>query len=122
MKNDTVKQYVALHAALKREKAELEQRLAEINKALSGQAPPASSAVRRPKARRGPRKRNAMSLREAVVQATSKKALTKDAILEAVQRAGYKFTTNKPMSSINVVLYGRKPKFKNDKGKFSPVK
>ena len=42
-------------------------------------------------------------------------------ILAAVKKEGYKFTTDKPFASINVVLY-TKGQFKNTDGKFSPAK
>jgi hypothetical protein len=41
-------------------------------------------------------------------------------ILVAVEKSGYKFATAKPLNSINVILYGKKPNFNNADGKFSP--
>jgi hypothetical protein len=45
--------------------------------------------------------------------------MTKEQVLEAVQKRGYKFSTNNPMNSLGVVLYGRNPRFNRADGKFS---
>lgn len=100
MKVDSLKQFVALRAALTQEKARLESRLAEINRVL-GTGPEAAARVARLNAGR----RNAMSLREAVARATKDKALTKQEILQAIDKLGYKFTASDPMNSLNVALY-----------------
>ena len=47
--------------------------------------------------------------------------MTKEEILKAVQQAGYRFTTKTPMKSLNPVLYGKKPRFNRQNGKFSPA-
>ena len=47
------------------------------------------------------------------------KAMTKDEILDAVLRSGYVFSTNDPMNSLGVILYGRNFKFKDSRGRFS---
>jgi hypothetical protein len=47
------------------------------------------------------------------------KAMTKHEILDAVLGAGYQFSTDDPLNSLGVILYGKKPKFKNDIGRFS---
>jgi hypothetical protein len=102
MKSDSLKQFVALRTALTQEKAQLESRLAEINRAL-GEAP--ASAPRSIKAPAPGRAANALSLREAVAQVTKDKALTKQQILQAIEKIGYKFTARDPMNSLNVALY-----------------
>jgi hypothetical protein len=134
MKTDSIEQFVALRQSLVAEKASLEKRLKEISAALAGHGAVAAPAIApaiapapapAPKARRGGRRKriaNALSLKEAVVKATAPKALTKPEILKAVLASGYKFATSNPMNSINVVLYGRNPKFANKGGKFSPIK
>ena len=58
-------------------------------------------------------------MKEAIIEATKAKPLAKEEIFEAVKKLGYQFTTKKPMASINVVLYSKNPKFKNQDGKFS---
>ena len=119
---DAVKQFVALRTALTAEKARLEARLAEINRAL-GQGAPASRTIAEQSSARGGRVRakNTMSLKEAVTRVTRNKPMTRNEILEAIRKIGYKFTAKDPMNSLNVTLY-TKGNFKNDKGKFSPAK
>jgi len=106
------------------EKTRLESRLREINSAL-GQGQEAgtarASSISQP-ARRGRRgARSGLSLRDAVLQATAKGPLTKEQILEAVKGFGYRFSTNNPLNSLGVILYGKNPKFKNNDGRFSPM-
>ena len=60
-----------------------------------------------------------MSLKEAVLEALGSGKKTKQEILDAVGRSGYKFTTSNPLNSLGVILYGKKPRFKNDNGYFS---
>jgi hypothetical protein len=47
--------------------------------------------------------------------------LTKEEILEGVKNLGYRFSTSNPLNSLGVILYGKKPKFRNDSGRFSPL-
>ena len=124
MKNDSLKKFAALRTSLVNEKRQLEQRLAEINAVLGSETQAASPAPRRPSASRAAkprRSRNAVSLKMLVKKVTAEKPLTKEQILAAVKKEGYKFTTDKPFASINVVLY-TKGQFKNTDGKFSPAK
>ena len=123
MKTDKLKQYISLHQTLLRERAVLENRLAQIDRALgqntvgngkaAGKAPRPSVSAKRAK--------NPLSLKAAVVKATSAKALTKPEILAAIKKLGYRFTAKDPTNSLNVVLY-TKGQFKNQSGKFSPAK
>ena len=119
MQRDMLKQFVALRESLLAEQAALEERLAQIKAALVGEIDDIPTASG-PRGRR--RAKNTLSLKEAVLQATTGSPVTKEEILQAVQKLGYAFNTTTPMNSINVVLYGKKPKFKNEDGKFSPVK
>jgi hypothetical protein len=125
MKIDALKQFSKLRNALLQERSHLEQRLSQIN-ALVGpetevkHAPTASGRGRR----RGPggrRRRGKMSLREAIIQVTSAKPLTKEEILEAVKKIGYRFSTSKPLASINSHLY-QKGAFVRHNGRFAPGK
>ena len=111
MNVDSIKQYVALRAALKQEKAQLESRLAAINHALSetsGSAAPAAPVAAKAPAsapsRRG-RAANTLSLKEAVLQVLKPGPLAKKDILAAVGKIGYKFTASDPMNSLNTLLY-----------------
>ncbi len=123
MRSDSLKQYVSLRQALIKEKAELEERLEQINEVLRSESPAplpglSSLGIRGRSAVK--RIRNKISLREAVRQVTSKKALTKNEILEAIDKLGYKFTSDNPVNSLNAVLYANK-QFKNANGRFSPA-
>lgn len=123
MKNANVRQYIALQESLRKEKVLLEARLTLVNRALSGTgsselAPkslPPKKKTRKPLARR-----NKMSLKAAVVEATKAKALTKSEILAAVDKLGYRFSAPNPINSLNTILYTDR-QFKNVKGRFSPA-
>ena len=124
MKIDSVRQFLSLQESLRKERAQLEARLAQLNEALGSSqnrvtAP--AAAFKKAAAKRGPRARNEMSLKEAVTQATKDKPLTKPEILEAIKKLGYRFVAKDPMNSLNVTLY-TKGNFKNAGGKFSPAK
>jgi hypothetical protein len=117
MKNDRIKQYVALRDSLLKERAGLVARLDEIEKVLAaGTAAPVASAPRG-----GGRIRNPMSLRQAIVTVTKDRPLTKQQILDAIHKLGYRFISPHPINSLNAVLYANR-KFKNAGGKFSPAR
>ncbi len=117
MRNDSLRQYVSLRDAILQEKSEIEQRLREINHALGEMGgPPGPHSVLRT-ARKG-RNRNSLSLRDAVVEVVKTGPLEKDQILSGVKRLGYTFSTNDPMNSLGVILYGKNPKFLNEGGRF----
>ena len=122
---------MAMRAALAQEKAALEARLAVINRALDGNtaspaAKPGPKPGRKPGAkpgpkpvvRRGPRAKNSMTMKEAIVQALGNKAMSRKDLLEAVLKLGYKFSAKDALSSLSTVLYMDKA-FKNTDGKFS---
>ncbi len=119
VKADALQQYVQLRDALLKEKGALEARLAHINKALGGGA---EALVRTAFGPGRKRAKNKMSLKEAVIQAITSKALTKPEILEAIKANGYKFATKNPMNSLNVLLYSGKTFKKVEGGKFSVAK
>ena len=138
MKAETIELYQRLRAALQQELGDIErerddrkERIAAIEVAIQGSAATASSPRGRKKgasspsagsaAHRGPRADNQMSLKEAIIKVTTDHPLTKEQVLEEVQRIGYKFSTDKPANSVNQALYGDKPGFKNEGGKFSPI-
>jgi hypothetical protein len=60
-----------------------------------------------------------LSLKEAVLKAIDGKSLSKHEVLDAVLRSGYQFSTDDPLNSLGVILYGKSPKFKNNAGQFS---
>ena len=116
MRADLIARFVQLHRQLTNEKKQLEARLTRINRALASlDAPRGKGSFAGPKHQ----SRNCMSLREAIVQATSGRPLTKPEIHEAVEALGYRFTGKDPMNAINVQLY-TKGQFKRQGRKFSP--
>ncbi len=122
MKIDPIEQYRQLRQELLDEKARIAARLAEIEAALSDQPVPVSAPAK--PARRAPRAKggrvgNDLTLKAAVVKVLSEKPLTKAEILQAVQDLGFTFKTKNPANSLGVVLYGKSPKFINNKGVFS---
>ena len=130
MKLASIKQFVALRAALLNEKAQLEARLKEICAGLETTAPVAAPAApakpaalgRPPKKKRAARVENTMSLHEAVVKAVVAKPLTKPEILEAVDGLGYKFSAAKPIMSLNTLLYTPGKFKKHPGGKWGSMK
>lgn len=118
--NDKLHQYLSSLKAVHAEKARLEARLKQINAALA-ETPGAATARRGPRAgRRAGARRNGLSLREAVVQVTRGRALSKPEILQAIQKIGYKFATKNPMNSLSAMLYAPANKFRNQNGRFAP--
>lgn len=121
MPKNSLKDFAMLQKNLLAERDRIVARLAALNAALGSEPAPAVKVEKRATVKKATRAKNQLSLKEAVMKATTGKALTKQEIFEAVKKLGYKFTTAKPLNSINVVLYGKKPKFKNTGGKFSPA-
>lgn len=113
---DPLDQAIASLDRLREEEQRLEARLAQIKAVLSGYS---NGHVRLENARHK-RPRNNMSLREAVLQVTQKRALTKAEILNEVGQLGYKFASPKPSGPLNALLYGPdgKKHFNNVGGKF----
>jgi hypothetical protein len=120
MKNpaDALKQYVALRDSIVTEREEIITRLREMDEALGAMGLRGKDSYYGPRTPTG-RTRNEMSLKEAVLKVIEGKSLTKHEILDAVLGAGYQFSTDDPLNSLGVILYGKKPKFKNEHGKFS---
>lgn len=118
MKSDALKQYVSLRDSIFAEREQLIARLREIDEALGAMGLRGRDTYYGPRTPTG-RVRNEMSLKEAVLKVVEDKALSKHEILDAVLRMGYQFSTDDPLNSLGVILYGKNPKFKNDGGKFS---
>ena len=118
MKPDALKQYVALRDSIFAEREQLITRLREIDEALGAMGLRGRDSYYGPRTPTG-RVRNELSLKEAVMKVIEGKALTKHEILDSVLRMGYQFSTDDPLNSLGVILYGKSPKFKNEGGKFS---
>ena len=134
MKNDALKQFVALRGQLLREKEELERRLADIHEALGSMPPasqtspvtqPAPKAPRRPSPRPSPRRPKPPgprppSLREAVLAVTRARPLTRHELLKAVVDHGYRFKSKNPLNALSAFLY-TDPSVRNIDGRFGPA-
>lgn len=107
---DPLKAYCELREAIEAERIALEERLKEIDGQLSELGLRASDGYYGPRTPTG-RVRNEMSLKEAVLKAVERGPLTKDEVYEKVLSLGYQFSTDDPLNSLGVVLYGRDPKF-----------
>ena len=117
MKLDSIKQFTKLRNSLVAEKGQLEKRLSQLNSLLGAGSEQGSQESARGVRGRG-RSRNGLSLKAAIIQATAKKALTKEEILAAVKKDGYKFATKRPIATLNAYLY-QKGKFVRRDGRFS---
>ena len=120
MKTDILTQYISAHKALLNEKTQLEARLQQITQVLTG-APAALTVAPKPTARVFQQTEKPLSLKAAVLKATTGHPLTKLEILAAIQKLGYRTTSKHPLGLLDNLLYGKNPKFKNDNGKFSPL-
>lgn len=121
MESNSLKTYLKLREQLSNERNELQERLRQIDAALGvseARSAPAESFSRKATGRRG-RPAGGLSLREAVQQVIKDRVMTKEEILEGIKNLGYRFATNNPMNSLGVILYGKKPKFRNENGRFS---
>ncbi|HYE32680.1 MAG TPA: HTH domain-containing protein [Methylomirabilota bacterium] len=114
MPQDLLSQYTAIREALQKEKSALRERLQAINQAL-GEA--SEEPVAPENGRRG-RRAGGQSLKSVIFQVLRNGPLTKDEIVQAVQREGYRFNSKNPANSMGVILYGKNPKFKRVDGKF----
>jgi hypothetical protein len=113
-----VQKLVSLHSNII---AERESLLAQLRKTDEALAAMGFNATMRHYGIHTPtgRVRNKLSLKKTVLQVLAKKSLTKDEILDAVLRAGYTFSTDDPLNSLGVILYGKNPRFKKTNGRFS---
>ena len=66
--------------------------------------------------------KNPISLKNAAIQLVSAKPSTRQEIIDAATKLGWKTTSKNPKNLLNPILYGKEPKFKNTDGKFSLVK
>lgn len=117
---DIIQEYLKLRQSLLKEKEELEKRLREIERALAGTPPSPGMISKRGRPKGIRTKDNQMTLREVVRKVTWEKALSRQEILEEVQKLGYKFSAANPLNSLNQVIYDRRH-FVNLGGKFAPI-
>ena len=128
MRNDSLQQFIKLRRELTEEGGRLEMRLRQINEALGEMPLPSLSPIQGAigqstgafdRARRGRPSGAGQSLRDHVLAVLQNGPMTKEEVLAAVQKRGYKFSTNNPMNSLGVILYGKNPKFNRIDGKFN---
>src|SRR5687768_5163299 len=127
MKNSSIQQFINLRRQLTEERNNIQARLDEINEALGEMTQPISSGVQvaaqstnaAPKRGRRAAGPAGQSLREHVLAVLDNGAMTKEEVLAAVQARGYQFSTNNPLNSLGVILYGKNPQFNRAGGKFS---
>jgi hypothetical protein len=117
MNKDPLKQYVILRRQLEDERSRMEKRLRDINDALS-QSRSAGSAVTA-SAQEGKTSRGSISVKQAVIQVTAKRPLSKQEILEELNGMGVVIGSADPFNYLNTILYGKNPRFKREDGKFS---
>ena len=118
MKETPIQTYTRLRDEIFAEREAIVNRLREIDAALgsSGFGRPMT-----PRLRIGTgHARNDKSLRETVLELLGGgAAMNKHELLDRILKSGYQFSTDDPLNSLGVILYGKNPKFKNDHGKFS---
>ena len=125
MKIDNLQEFVKLRRQLTEEKNSIQSRLEQINQAL-GEASASSEPFLKKSgellatpARRGRKPNGGQSLREHVIAVLQDGPKSKEDVLSAVKSRGYKFSTNDPLNSLGVILYGKNPKFNRVDGMFS---
>lgn len=117
MPKDSLKDFAVLRHSLETERARITARLEAIIAVLGAEGATVPAIADKPA--KAVRPKNELSLKQAIVKVTRGNPLTKEEIYRAVTGLGYHFKTDQPLKSINVTLYGRKPKFRKAGGKFS---
>jgi len=119
MRIDNLQQYIRLQRELAQERVSLESRLRQIEEALGQSTSQSSASGNLQPGRRGRPPVSGKSLKSLVFEVLSSGPKTKEEILGAVQKLGYKFSTDNPLNSLGVILYGKNPKFNRVDGRFS---
>ncbi len=117
---DPVRQFLELRENLQNERAALIERVQQIDEVLASTALESNNQLGIKRIKRPRQKRNAMSLKSAVIQITRKCPKTKEEILRELDKMGYIFSSATPINSLNATLYS-KGQFVNNNGYFSPV-
>lgn len=123
MKPDALTQFTKLRTELTQERQRLTARIQAIDRAFAdhtGAVPvPSGKPAATRKSRSTRRIRNPISLKAGVIKLTREKPLTKQEIFEGLAKLRWKTTSKKPQKLLDVLLYGKNPKFRNKGGKFS---
>ncbi|MCW5557001.1 MAG: hypothetical protein KIT22_04065 [Verrucomicrobiae bacterium] len=127
MKVDSLTQFERLRASMLRRKAEIEAELAALDSVLDGRpyreaTPPAPVPATRTKAKReASRVENPLSLGDAIFSATKAAPLTKEEILAALEKLGYRFSGESlPIEEVGSVLQ-MDTRFEAVSGKYGPT-
>jgi hypothetical protein len=116
---DPLKQYTTLRDSIVAEREELITRLRAIDEALGAMGLRGRDSYYGPRTSTT-RARNELSLKDAVLKVLQGgKSLSKHEILDAVMAMGYQFSTDDPLNSLGVVLYGKNSKIKRANKRFS---
>ena len=126
-RSSALERFNAAKKLLLEEREALLERIAEINQVLgvpiqgrgTGLGVPGRGNRAGVSPRRGYR-RNPTSLKELVLQVMQSGPKTAREILDAVQAAGYRFTTPNPLNSLRTLLY-KAEGIKREDGKFGPA-
>jgi hypothetical protein len=104
-----VRELLRLHQVVLSERERIVARLRELDQSLDALGMTATERFYGLYTPTG-RTRNRQSLHEVVVDVLqkAKKPLGKQAILDAVLATGYRFSTDDPLNSLCVILYGKK--------------
>jgi hypothetical protein len=126
MTSTSIKKFIKLRKQLESERTKIAARLQEVEAALgsfqsSSPTPKTAAKKRGPKPGSKRKVSNEVSLKDSILKVVGKQQMTKEQILEGVIKSGYRFRTSNPANSLNVVLYGKKPKFSRKDGKFGVV-
>ncbi len=118
MKGNDLKTLIRLHTAIFQEREAIVSKLQKLDESLGMIG---LSTTQKYYGLRTPtgRPRNQVSLKATICRVLDGNAFTKDEILERVLQLGYQFATNNPINSLGVVLYGKRPEFRNVNGRFS---
>lgn len=126
MTANPLKEYTRLRNAILGRKAEIEAELQELERALAAAEPlpelppepPVMTALPREKPRRV---RNTQSLGDAVFSVTQTAPLSKEEILVALERVGYRFSEKLvPRDEVSSVLQ-LDPRFEESNGRYGPT-
>jgi len=122
MTTDPLQEFGRLREAMLRRKAEIETELQALQAVLGGKPLPVTGPVAPAAAREKPKRvRNAMSLGDAVFSATKDAPLSKEEILAALTKQGYRFSDSaSPMEEVGSVLQMDK-RFEHVSGKYGPT-
>jgi len=107
-KIDTLERFELLQRELVQERAELQKRLAKLNRVLGANEPAAPLVPKaQPQASPPALGGEKLGMREAIQQATASQPLTIREVVAAIKNLGYRFKSSDPYNSVGAYLYGK---------------